>query len=105
MALHERWFTDETKFPVQFDTWSSPNSLVPVAVALGITIIATAIFALRHGSGSPPRHDNLQKVRAHKVGGEWQRLTHPPGLYPAARGPLPAISLSAEASGPIVLAF
>ena len=44
MILHERWFLDETKFPVQFGTWSSPNSLVPVAVALGITIIATLIY-------------------------------------------------------------
>src|SRR6202171_1593650 len=47
MALHERWFTDETKFPVQFDTWSSPNSLVPVAVALGVTIIATLVYRAR----------------------------------------------------------
>src|SRR4029077_13551310 len=47
MALHERWFTDEAKFPVQFDTWATTNSLVPVAVALGITIIATVIFNAR----------------------------------------------------------
>jgi len=44
MILHERWFLDETKFPVQFDTWSSPNSLIPVAVAVGITVIATVIY-------------------------------------------------------------
>jgi hypothetical protein len=44
MILHERWFTDEVKFPVQFDTWSSPESLVPVAVALGITVLATVIY-------------------------------------------------------------
>jgi len=47
MILHERWFTDEVKFPVQFDTWSSANSIVPVAVALGITIVATAIWRVR----------------------------------------------------------
>jgi hypothetical protein len=47
MALHERWFTDEVKFPVQFETWSSPNSLVPIAVALGITILATVIYRAR----------------------------------------------------------
>ena len=47
MILHERWFLDETLFPVNFDTWSSPNSLVPVAVALGITIVATLIFRAR----------------------------------------------------------
>ncbi|MGI8402382.1 MAG: DoxX protein [Gemmatimonadaceae bacterium] len=44
MILHERWFTDESKFPVQFETWSSPGSLVPLAVALGITIVATVIY-------------------------------------------------------------
>ena len=47
MILHERWFTDEVKFPVQFDTWSSANSVVPVAVALGVTIVATAIWRAR----------------------------------------------------------
>ena len=44
MVLHERWFTDEIKFPVQWGTWSSSNSLVPIAVAVGITLIATAIY-------------------------------------------------------------
>ena len=47
MVLHERWFTDEAKFPVQFDTWSTPSSLFSVAVALGITIIATVIYRAR----------------------------------------------------------
>ncbi len=47
MVLHERWFIDELKFPVQFDTWSSPNSLIPVAVALGITVLATVIWRAR----------------------------------------------------------
>jgi hypothetical protein len=44
MALHERWFTDEIKFPVQWETWSSSSSLVPIAVAVGITLVATAIY-------------------------------------------------------------
>src|SRR5258708_34352297 len=47
ILAHERWFTDETRFPVQFGTWNSPNSLVPIAVATGITIIATVIFNAR----------------------------------------------------------
>jgi hypothetical protein len=47
MILHERWFIDEVKFPVQFDTWSSPESLIPVAVALGITVVATVIYRAR----------------------------------------------------------
>jgi hypothetical protein len=44
MALHEIWFTAESRFPVQWGTWSSSNALVPVAVALGITLVATAIY-------------------------------------------------------------
>src|SRR3954465_2056030 len=47
MILHERWFTDESRFPVQFATWSSSNSLVPIAIALGITIAATLIWRSR----------------------------------------------------------
>src|SRR6266516_1728126 len=47
MILHERWFTDEAKFPVQFGAWSSANSIVPVAVALAITVVATMIWRAR----------------------------------------------------------
>lgn len=47
MILHERWFTDESRFPVQFETWSSANSLVPIAVAAGITIAANLIWRAR----------------------------------------------------------
>ena len=47
MILHERWFLDESKFPVQFDTWSSPESLIPIAIAVGVTAIATIIYRSR----------------------------------------------------------
>ena len=47
MALHERWFLDDSNFPVQFGTWSSPHSLIPIAVAVGITLVATIIFRAR----------------------------------------------------------
>jgi hypothetical protein len=47
MILHERWFTDEALFPVRFETWSSPNSLVPIGIALGITLVATVIWRTR----------------------------------------------------------
>jgi len=66
MALHERWFTDEAKFPVQFDTWASPNSLVPVAIALGITIIATVIYRARgrrSRARSASTHDSAHDCR------------------------------------------
>ena len=47
MILHERWFLDESRFPVQFDTWSSANSLLPIAVAVGVTAVATLIYRAR----------------------------------------------------------
>jgi len=47
MILHERWFLDESRFPVQFDTWSSANSLLPIAIAGGLTAIATVIYRAR----------------------------------------------------------
>ncbi len=47
MVLHERWFTDEANFPVQFDTWASPNSLIPIATAVGITALATIVWRVR----------------------------------------------------------
>lgn len=47
MILHERWFLDESKFPVQFSTWSTSNSLIPVAVAVGITVAATVVYRAR----------------------------------------------------------
>ena len=54
MILHERWFLDEAMFPVRFDTWSTPDSLIPIAVAVGITGIATAIYRIRGGHNVVP---------------------------------------------------
>jgi hypothetical protein len=47
LILHERWFLDESRFPVQFDTWNAPESLVATAVAVGITFMATAVYRAR----------------------------------------------------------
>src|SRR5256885_3347893 len=47
MILHERWFLDESKFPVQFDTWNTSNGLVPVAIAVAVTAIATVVYRSR----------------------------------------------------------
>lgn len=47
LLLHERWFTDETRFPVHFDNWLAPHSLIPIAIAVTITAIAVAVW--RHG--------------------------------------------------------
>lgn len=44
LILHERWFTNEARFPVQFEHWNSAGSLVPVAVAVGITVVAAVLW-------------------------------------------------------------
>lgn len=45
MLLHERWFTDESRFPVRFDAWNDPPSLGAMAVAGGVA--AAAMLAWR----------------------------------------------------------
>ncbi|HEY0529900.1 MAG TPA: hypothetical protein VGD02_13820 [Gemmatimonadaceae bacterium] len=47
MILHERWFTDEARFPVQFGSWATPESLIPIAIAVGVTTVATIIYRAR----------------------------------------------------------
>jgi hypothetical protein len=42
LFLHERWFTDETRFPVQFGNWLAPHSLIPIVIAVCVTAIALA---------------------------------------------------------------
>lgn len=44
LVLHERWFTDETRFPVQFGDWLAPHSLIPIAIAAGVTLLATVLW-------------------------------------------------------------
>lgn len=41
--LHERWFTNEARFPVNFDSWLAPHSVIPIAVAASITAIAVLL--------------------------------------------------------------
>jgi len=59
MILHERWFLDESKFPVQFDTWNTPQALIPVGVAVGVTAIATIIYRARGRHNVIPGHIQL----------------------------------------------
>jgi uncharacterized membrane protein YphA (DoxX/SURF4 family) len=47
VAPHERWFTDEARFPVQFDRWSTPESAIPIMVAVGITTVAAFVWRAR----------------------------------------------------------
>ena len=47
ILLHERWFTDEARFPVQFDRWSTPESAIPFMIAVGITTVAAFVWRAR----------------------------------------------------------
>ncbi len=47
MILHERWFTDDALYPVQVERWASPQSLIPVSVALIITAITVVLWRVR----------------------------------------------------------
>lgn len=47
MILHERWFTDDALYPVHFDRWASPQSLIPVAIAVVITAVAVVLWRAR----------------------------------------------------------
>lgn len=42
--LHERWFTDETRFPVNFSNWLEPHSLIPIAIAVSVTAFALVLW-------------------------------------------------------------
>jgi hypothetical protein len=44
LALHERWFTDEGRFPVHFDNWLVPHSLIPIAIAVFVTAVAMVLW-------------------------------------------------------------
>ncbi len=44
MLLHERWFTEDWKFPVQWDALLTPVIWVPLGIALGITAAAVLLW-------------------------------------------------------------
>jgi len=54
MFLHERWFTDEARFPVRFDNWLTPHSLIPIAIAVCITAIAMLLWKRRKNRNIVP---------------------------------------------------
>jgi uncharacterized membrane protein YphA (DoxX/SURF4 family) len=46
MLLHQRWFTDDGRFPVQWDAALTPATWIPVAVALSALAAALALWRL-----------------------------------------------------------
>jgi len=47
MLLHERWFTDDWKFPIQWSAALTPATWIPLGIALGITALAVLIWKKR----------------------------------------------------------
>ncbi len=45
--LHERWFTEDWKYPVQWDAVLTPATWVPLGIALGITAAAVLLWRAR----------------------------------------------------------
>jgi uncharacterized membrane protein YphA (DoxX/SURF4 family) len=54
MFLHERWFTDEALFPVHFDNWLAPHSIIPIAIAVFVTAIAMLLWKKRKNRNVVP---------------------------------------------------
>lgn len=47
MLLHERWFTEDWKFPVQFGSVFTSATWIPLGVALGTTVAAVLLWRAR----------------------------------------------------------
>lgn len=47
MLLHERWFVDGERYPVQFDAAFTSATWFPLGVAVGVTSIATVLWRVR----------------------------------------------------------
>lgn len=44
VLLHERWFIQDWKFPVQFDLALTPRTWIPLGISLGITVLAVLMW-------------------------------------------------------------
>lgn len=47
MLLHERWFTQDWKFPVQFEMAFTPATWIPLGTALAVTVVAVGVWRVR----------------------------------------------------------
>jgi hypothetical protein len=52
--LHERWFVDNTRYPVQFDAIFTATTWIPVGIAAGITLLAALAWHRRRGRAIVP---------------------------------------------------
>lgn len=44
LLLHERWFTDDALYPVNYGQWLTAHSLIPIAIAVCVTGIAIVLW-------------------------------------------------------------
>lgn len=54
MLLHERWFTLDQQFPVQFDAMFTARTWIPVGIALAVTAVVVLLWRLRGGRDFVP---------------------------------------------------
>ncbi len=47
MLLHERWFVDEARFPVQYALALTARTWIPLGIALGVTALAVVVWRAR----------------------------------------------------------
>jgi len=47
MLLHERWFTEESRFPVQFNQALTSATWIPLGIAIGISALAVVAWRAR----------------------------------------------------------
>jgi hypothetical protein len=52
--LHERWFVDNARYPVQFDAIFTATTWIPVGIAAGITLLAALAWRRRRGRAIVP---------------------------------------------------
>jgi len=64
MLLHERWFTDDWKFPVQYDKALTARTWIPLGVAIGVTALAMIIWRAR---GRRPLQVGGHRPEAHRA--------------------------------------
>ncbi len=54
MLLHERWFTEDWRFPVQFNLALTSRTWIPLGIALAITALVVVVWRARGGRDVVP---------------------------------------------------
>lgn len=54
LLLHERWFLEDDRFPVQFEALLTRQALIPIAIAVAVTAAAMVLWRIRGGRDLVP---------------------------------------------------